>query len=153
MTKLKAYVDGSYYPEAHKGVSCFIIDGQKPVVLIESNPFGSCNQFEYLAVLNLLKNLPIGSNVKIYSDSALLVHQLRLEWQIRNARLFKLFGEIKDVADQKGIEYDIGWVSRNDNPAGHHLERMRKRKEIYGHSLFSANHQNQLAEQKTLARK
>lgn len=73
------------------------------------------NEAEYLALLEGLK-LAIGFNakkVKVFSDSELVIKQLRGEFSIKEGRLSKLYSEIKELERILDVEYFH--ISRESN--------------------------------------
>jgi ribonuclease HI len=85
---------------------------------IERVPGLSNNEAEYRGVISALKPLPKGSQVEVFSDSLLVVSQLRGEYRIRDPRLEKLATEVKTITEQKRLALKLTWVPRSENRAG-----------------------------------
>lgn len=65
------------------------------------------NEAEYLALLEGLK-LAVGINakkVKVFSDSELIVKQLKGEFSVKEERLSKLHSEVKELEKILDVEY------------------------------------------------
>ncbi|MCS7135721.1 MAG: ribonuclease HI family protein [Nitrososphaerota archaeon] len=65
------------------------------------------NEAEYLALLEGLK-LAVGFNakkVKVFSDSELIVKQLKGEFSVKEERLSKLHSEVKELEKILDVEY------------------------------------------------
>ncbi|MEM0456370.1 MAG: ribonuclease HI family protein [Nitrososphaerota archaeon] len=65
------------------------------------------NEAEYLALLEGLK-LAISVNakkVKVFSDSELIVKQLKGEFSVKETRLSKLYSEVKELERMLDVEY------------------------------------------------
>jgi ribonuclease HI len=91
------------------------------------------NEAEYLALLRLLSILSskmIGTEgnimhsvdqVRVCSDSELLVKQMSGEYQVREERLKELRRDAKELMDKMGV-VRLEWVPREENLAGLWLE-------------------------------
>lgn len=65
------------------------------------------NEAEYLALLEGLK-LAVGVNakkVKVFSDSELIIKQLKGEFSVKEARLSELYSEVKELERMLDVEY------------------------------------------------
>ncbi len=84
------------------------------------------NELEYIALIHTLeyiasKNL---KNVRIYSDSKLIVSQVNGKYRVTTDNLIALHGEtLEKMLRCDGVQ--ICWVRRNRNKAGRHLERIK----------------------------
>lgn len=76
------------------------------------------NEAEYRAVISALKPLPAGSGVEVFTDSLLVVSQLRGEYRIREPRLARLAAEVQTSAQRKRLHLKVSWVPRGQNRAG-----------------------------------
>jgi ribonuclease HI len=84
------------------------------------------NELEYIALIHTLeyidsKNL---KNVRIYSDSRLIVNQVNGKYRVTTDNLIALHREtLEKMLRCDGVQ--ICWVRRNRNKAGRHLERIK----------------------------
>lgn len=78
------------------------------------------NEAEYIAVINALESAKV-KDVKILSDSKLVVNQLKREWHIKEDKLRKLFDSVHELIKRKGLNVEFEWVPREENPAGKYL--------------------------------
>jgi ribonuclease HI len=85
---------------------------------VERIPGLSNNEAEYRGVISAIKPLPKRSQVEVFSDSLLVVSQLRGEYRIRDPKLEKLAAEVRTIADQKQLVLKVTWVPRRQNLAG-----------------------------------
>lgn len=111
-----------------------IMEGQYGKVAVISEEHGShvldilssrvsVNQAEYLGMREALIIANDGDT--ICSDSQLVVGQLTKNWAVNANSIKKLFEDCKKLYDSKHVT--VNWVSRNDNLAGHLLERLKGR--------------------------
>ena len=98
---IQVYIDGaSRGNPGLAGIGIVIVQPKLHKRIMQYREFigiATNNQAEYKALikaLELLKALGI-SRAKIFSDSQLLVKQLRGEYKVRNPELKKLFNEVK----------------------------------------------------------
>jgi len=73
------------------------------------------NCAEYKAVILALRTFP-NEDLKIYSDSQLVVNQLNHVWHIKSDNLRKLALLVWDLAKDRKVEFV--WVPRKQNKAG-----------------------------------
>jgi ribonuclease HI len=78
------------------------------------------NEAEYLAVIAALESAK-EKDVDIFSDSKLVVGQLRREWHIKQDRMRELFDKVQKLIKERGLKVTYCWVAREDNPAGKYL--------------------------------
>ncbi len=78
------------------------------------------NEAEYTAILHALESTK-AMDVEIFSDSKLVVSQLRHEWHIKEDRLRKLFDKVHEVIHNRGLNVTFVWVPREKNKAGKYL--------------------------------
>lgn len=78
----------------------------------------SNNESEYLtlwlALHEVIAKFKDTSRLQIYSDSALVVNQMRGMWKCRDARMQVLRNKCVDLISQAGLadDWSIGWVPR-----------------------------------------
>jgi ribonuclease HI len=78
------------------------------------------NEAEYLAVKDALSKAK-SKDVEIFSDSKLVVSQLKREWHIKEPRLRELFDDVQALIKQRGLKVAFTWIPREENPAGKYL--------------------------------
>jgi ribonuclease HI len=128
MNVLKIYTDGS----GSSGHSCgsasaVFLDDNDDIDYILVRDFTkdmTCNEAEYSAVLLALEERKHGEKIKIFSDSQLVVNQLKPEnpWKINFEHLKLLNSLVRDVIDNFELDIDIEWIPRDENLAGQFLE-------------------------------
>ena len=125
---LIAFVDGSCNPNPGGiAVSAFVIYDESDTILAQDSqitqqntPQATSNYAEYAAVLLLLKHLKDWQgHLIIKSDSKLLVHQLRNEWQCKSPHLIQLRNAIWDM----NIPFEILWIPRKQNQIADKLSK------------------------------
>jgi ribonuclease HI len=116
--QIEIYADGAGANPDGKGSGFAWVNTTTQEKKIESIPNLTNNVAEYRAVISALKSLRKGSVANIFTDSTLVVGQLRGEYRIRDSKLEKLAIEVKTIVDQKGLTVTFTWVRRQDNLAG-----------------------------------
>ena len=81
------------------------------------------NQAEFRALLYALETRPMGTEVKIHSDSQLLVAQFQKDWTVKNPELEDLLLQAREIIRERHLTVTLSWVPRDRNPAGKLLER------------------------------
>jgi len=114
------FIDGSSL-----GKYGYYIPSTKQKVIVRESCLSN-NQAEYLALLQLVMDLDRGSMVKVYTDSQLLYHQLRDEWQTKDLELVRLKNLINAIIKEKELEVDLQWVNRERNMFGKMLDREKE---------------------------
>jgi ribonuclease HI len=76
------------------------------------------NQAEYRALRSAVKNAPIGSHLKIYSDSQLVVQQFNQRWSVKDPQLDDLLFEVCDAIQARELQVSLDWIPRAENLAG-----------------------------------
>lgn len=99
---VRVFVDGaSRGNPGPAGIGFVVVDAEGNVVERRGRYVGVAtnNQAEYLALIEALKACRrIGAaRVEVFSDSELLVKQMRGEYAVRNMRLRKLHGMVKEL--------------------------------------------------------
>jgi ribonuclease HI len=108
---MKIYTDGG------EEKYCFVVPEKNIVKIFENKGFTN-NETEYLAVIEALNFVEENSDVLIFSDSKLVVNQIKMEWHIKEKRLKELFKKVIEIIDKKKLKFDIMWVPRERNKAG-----------------------------------
>ena len=76
------------------------------------------NEAEYRAVISAVKPLPTGTEVEVFTDSTLVVSQMRGESRTLDPKLAKLAGELKTIVEQKRLRFKLTWIPRRESRAG-----------------------------------
>jgi ribonuclease HI len=121
---MEIYIDGSSRgnqlgPGRRAGRIAVVIGGEK---IVEDVGDVTNNQAEYLALikaLEIVKERGIKS-ANIYSDSELLVKQIKGEYKVRNPNIKPYYSRVKGLL--LGLNVRLSWVPRGRNPAGKLLE-------------------------------
>lgn len=111
LVKMNIYTDGG------ENKYCFVIPDKNIVKTFEKKEITN-NEAEYLAVIEALNFVEEGSNVLIFSDSKLIVNQIKMEWHIKEERLKNLFKKIMEIIEKKKLKFKIEWIPRKENKAG-----------------------------------
>jgi len=117
---MKAYIDGS-----EKGLYGYLIRPGEKLKLVKDHPMTN-NQAEWLALLTLLLDLEEETTIQVYSDSQIVVNQLKGEWETKNETLKHMKKIALMIIQTKNLNVRITWVRRNLNPFGKHLEKLLK---------------------------
>jgi len=108
LTEAEIYVDGaSRGNPGPAGIGVVLKFDSKTICLKKFIGNKTNNEAEYLALLEGLK-LAIGINakrVKVFSDSELIIKQLKGEFSVKEARLGKLYSKVKELERLLDIEY------------------------------------------------
>ena len=121
---IQIFVDGSGAdPNGIAGFAWLRV-GQKPHV--EWGLGWTNNEAEYRAVLSVLKSLPNGTEATILCDSALVVRQLRGEYEVREPRLCGLHSEVETVIANNNLQVAWTWIPRKENKADRLLRQKPK---------------------------
>lgn len=78
------------------------------------------NEMEYAAVIEALTS---SSNNEIYTDSQLVVNQVAGKWRVNEAHLKPLCQRVQELLKEK--DSTLHWIPREENLAGHVLERRK----------------------------
>jgi ribonuclease HI len=105
------------YTDGGENKYCFVIPDKNIVKTFEKKEITN-NEAEYLAVIEALNFVEEGSNVLIFSDSKLIVNQIKMEWHIKEERLKNLFKKIMEIIEKKKLKFKIEWIPRKENKAG-----------------------------------
>jgi ribonuclease HI len=115
---VEIYTDGAGADPHGKGSGFAWLNTTTREKKVESVPGLTNNVAEYRGVIAALKSLHKGAVVNIFTDSTLIVGQLRGEYRIRDSKLEKLATEVKTIVDQQKLTATFTWVRRQDNLAG-----------------------------------
>ena len=117
-TQIRIYADGAGEGPDGNGSGFAWLNENSGEKHIERVPGLTNNMAEYRAVISALKSVRKGCSVELFTDSLLVVSQLRGEYRIRDPKLEKLATEVKTLAEQKQLTLTLTWVPRQENPAG-----------------------------------
>ncbi len=116
-TPYELYIDGASRGNPGKASVGFVIFKNGQEVVRDGKYIGikTNNEAEYFALLlGLKKCLDLGiNNIKIYSDSKLLVNQINGTYKIKDEKLKRLYKEIEKIL--KNINYKIEHIPREKN--------------------------------------
>ncbi len=106
---LELYTDGGSRGNPGRAAFAFLIyrNGRELYRLAQVMGVATNNTAEYTAVLEGLKNCRrFGDSVSVFSDSELVIKQLRGEYKVKQPHLRRLFSQIKKVERQfKTVRY------------------------------------------------
>lgn len=114
---MKIWCDGG---NNYIGEFCVLMENGTKYCLCEKR--STNNVMEYKAMLKALE-LAMNGDV-IYSDSKLVVYQLKGWWQVKQDHLKSFYNNCKEMLESKNV--NIRWVPRRKNNAGKLLSRKRK---------------------------
>ena len=122
-----AYVDGS--PVLNKVVVC--VNGAHATYDIDALLLPvTNNEAEYIAVYKAVLWYP--DVTEIASDSQLIINQLRGDWRIHKENLRTFANIIRYLVDYLHDGKMLWtWVSRFNNPAGLHLDKLLKHRKVW----------------------
>lgn len=113
------WCDGSGFNGERSGYAIACDDGSEPVIVWE--PIDKTNnEREYEAVLTALRDIASKGD-QILTDSQLVVNQVNGKWKLKEPKLFSLCVQCKKLLAEK--KCTLKWIGRNDNMAGHLLEK------------------------------
>ncbi|MCX7699002.1 MAG: ribonuclease HI family protein [Candidatus Goldbacteria bacterium] len=124
-----AYIDGaSSGNPGDAGIGIIIYKNNEEILRVSRYIGMQTNNFaEYKAFLSLLEILDKHSikNIKVFTDSELLVKQLKGEYKINNEAIKKFITEIKKY---KKIKYEIEYISREENKEADKLAKQASKR-------------------------
>jgi ribonuclease HI len=123
---VRMYFDGGCSPNPGPMKACVVMihaDGTRETFYQDDLGPGTNNIAEWAALcwgMDMARSKGI-TKIKIIGDSMLVVKQAKGEWKIKNTGL-KPFKREYDSLKGKFHYLELGWESRDDNLAGHHIE-------------------------------
>jgi len=114
---MKFYVDGSGWNGKESKYAVMFEDGSNIVVTLKAKLTN--NEAEYNAVITALQVARKGD--VIYTDSELVVKQLKGEYAVKADNLKQLHDAAKKLQQLKGVS--VEWIKREENKAGALLEK------------------------------
>jgi ribonuclease HI len=123
MPELVAYVDGGSQGNPGPSGIGVVIDGcaSGPVHIAKWIGHQDNNVAEYVALMEALQ-YAVALNAKalhVYSDSQVVVRQMRGEYTCRSSRLYSLHWTCRKLA--RALKFSISHVSRENNAEANHL--------------------------------
>ncbi len=101
------YTDGASRNNPGKSASGYEIFDQRHRLLAKHSLYNGIktnNEAEYIAVIEALrralKDLGAGSDIDLYSDSQLVVHQLKGDWKVKEKGLELLHAQAKELINR-----------------------------------------------------
>ena len=124
---LKAYFDGSATPNPGlMSLGWSINDSMGNTIKSRSKnlPHGTNNKAEYLALIDLLKELKRFPDVRvrIHGDSQLVVNQVKGEWNCKAKYLQPLCNQAQQLMKSN---YELVWVPRGQNTEADQLSKRK----------------------------
>lgn len=136
--KFTAYIDGSSMGnpgDAGYGIILKNENGETIEALGQYIGVATNNIAEYSGLLNCLVLLHKyqGQKITVYSDSLLLVNQLKGNYKVKNERLKEMFRQIQEILRKGNIDLEMVHISRDRNHDADRLARraVRLRKSIH----------------------
>jgi len=107
--KLVIYTDGASRGNPGPGAIAFIILKGKRILKEHKHYIGKCtnNVAEYRALIAALERAKkMGNEIECYSDSKLMIHQLKGEYKVKKPHLKQLFEKAKFLEKKfKSVKY------------------------------------------------
>ncbi len=114
---MKIWVDGSGWNGKESKYCVAFEDGKVIKEIIKEEKTN--NVMEYMA---LIKSLEVcNEEDEIFTDSKLVVEQVMERWKIKKEHLFPFVMKARKLLKEKNCS--LTWVSREENVAGHLLEK------------------------------
>jgi ribonuclease HI len=127
MVEIKVYVDGS--GEAKNGLCHYGYHIESGAIAgsnkgrIFSREGITSNEAEYWAVIKALEAVETDSNVVIYSDSKLVVNQIRGIWNVVDSKMLEKVEYVRGLVDFKRLKVKFIWIPRRQNIVGDIMEK------------------------------
>lgn len=127
--KFTAYIDGSSVGnpgDAGYGIILKNENGETIEALGQYIGVATNNIAEYSGLLNCLALLQKyhGREIRIYSDSLLVVNQLNGHYRVKNERLKGMFRQVQDILRKGNIDLEIIHIPRDRN---HDADKLARR--------------------------
>ena len=132
MSNLVAYVDGGSLGNPGPAGIGIVIDGSTdgPIRIKKSIGRQDNNVAEYAALLEALQlALELGaSTLHVFSDSEVVVKQMRGEYACRSSRLYSLHWTCRKLA--RSLDFSISHIPRENNAEANQLANSAVRKRV-----------------------
>jgi len=110
---MKIWADGKGFYGRKSGYALVFEDNRKPIIVLNEEDKTN-NEREYEAVIEAFKIANNGD--EIYSDSQLVVYQIKGKWKVDKENLRILWQQGFDLLWSKSLQ--LFWIPRNENKAG-----------------------------------
>ena len=123
---LKIYIDGSCRADKTSGIGVYAVHKENTILtLSEKVSARTNNQAEYMALLGALKGARIlkFDFIEVYSDSKLVVEQVKGYWKINDRILQNLNQEAVSIGKQFS-SFKITWIPRSKNEEANKLAQL-----------------------------
>jgi len=108
-----------------RAYTCLVVPDRNEVLISERGNLTN-NEAEWDALIEALfyiKSQKIKEKIRILSDSQLVVNQYNDEYKIKNVSLKFRYEHAKRLVKLYEIDLILKWIPREENYAGHELER------------------------------
>lgn len=127
--KLHGYCDGSGNSPKGSTAGAVLIEEATGIILAERSrvlPLCSNNIAEYEGVILVIESaIELGVvDLKIHSDSQLIVNQTNGSWKVKDKKLRSLREKVWELASEIPGDLEICWVRREKNHRADHLCRI-----------------------------
>ena len=139
MSRLTIHTDGSCYNVDGRmglGIAWFEDENPEPFytqVINKHERVGTSNEAEYLAVINALHKLRRPTQqwdeIFLWSDSQLVINQIRGDWQVRGENLINLYNDVQRLL-QSLPPVIFQWCPRT-NPRQRVVDKLSKQGNQY----------------------
>lgn len=123
--KLVIYTDGASRGNPGSAAIAFLITDGKKILKSHKRFIGECtnNVAEYRALIAALERArKMGEEAVCFSDSKLMISQLRGEYKVKKPHIKELFGKVKEL--EKGFDSVEYRNVRRTNPGIKRVDRM-----------------------------
>ena len=125
-TILRIFTDGSGAgPDGNGSAIAWLREGDD-ARHVESIGGLTNNQAEYRAIISALEAVPAGSIVNIFSDSQVVVYQIRGVYRVNSDCLMELRNRVNEIAFLNNLAVTFKWIPRTNNRADALLRRNGK---------------------------
>ncbi len=127
------YTDASAKPNESKlGIVIYNNDNEVIAEYSKTMPKMTNNEAEYSAVIEALNEFikvrqsPENKDIKLYSDSQLVINQLNKKYQIRCKRLYFYHDKIQDIISQNNLNVEFIYIPRAQNTRADSLTKKKE---------------------------
>jgi len=119
--------DGGAEGNPGPAASAFVVENGGRIVCVHSEYIGVAtnNQAEYKALLMALRYVKknfFKKKVKLFSDSQLMIKQLKGEYRVKSSNLVSMWSEARELIGKMDISLE--WVKRDENYLADSLVKM-----------------------------
>lgn len=120
----KIFVDGS-----GDGHICIIFEDENSPI-IEQHPVNTNNESEWQTLYSAMTHIKSYDWYLIHSDSRLIINQFHGKYKATNPRMRKWKQMCRRYLNSHGLNVEVTWIPRHENPAGKCLEQYFEQKNI-----------------------